>query len=201
MFSKAVLLFFIIDPIGLLPLITSILSRVPEERRRGVLIRELVFALLALIAFLFLGSYLLGVLHITQPALTIAGAMILLLIALPMIFPSIRLSMEAEGMSEPFVVPIAVPLIAGPSALAMVMLMGSGEGSPASWVSSVIIAWAGASLVLLLGNRLSHRLGKRGLVALERLMGMLLVALSVEMFLSGIELYLDHLAARGAPTP
>lgn len=195
MFSKALLLFFIIDPIGLIPVITSVLAKVPPERRRSVLLRELVFALIALVGFLFLGSYVLTMLHITQPALTIAGAMILLLISLPMIFPSIRLSMEAEGMNEPFLVPIAVPLIAGPSALAMVMLMGSGDGSPINWLGSVSLAWLGTLVVLLMSNRLSHRLGKRGLVALERLMGMLLVAISVEMFLSGIEMFLEHLSS------
>ncbi len=200
MITKALLLFFIIDPIGLIPVVMSILSKVPRERHRTVLIRELVFALGALIGFLFLGGFILDALHITQPALTIAGAMILLLISLPMIFPSIRLSMETEGMSEPFLVPIAVPLIAGPSALAMVMLMGSGDGSPVEWVSSVVLAWLGAGVVLLLGNRLAHRLGKRGLIALERLMGMLLVAISVEMMLSGIELYIAHLASTTAAT-
>jgi len=124
MISTAVLLFFIIDPFGLIPLFTSILSKVPEERRRKVLVRELAFALVALVLFLFLGKYLLDLLHISEPALTIAGALILLLISIPMIFPSVKLSMEAEGSGEPFLVPLAMPLFAGPSALAMVMPVG-----------------------------------------------------------------------------
>jgi len=198
MISNAVLLFFIIDPIGLIPLFASILSRVEKQRRTRVLVRELVFALIALITFLFLGRYVLELLHISQSALTIAGAMILMLLSLPMIFPSIKLSMESEEMGEPFIVPLAVPLFAGPSALAMVMLMGSGGsengvGSPETWLGSVCIAWAGAAGVLLLGERLAGRLGQRGLVALERVMGMLMVAISVQMFLSGLTDYITSL--------
>jgi MarC family membrane protein len=196
MISTAVLLLFIIDPFGLIPLFTSILSKVPEERRRKVLVRELVFALVALVVFLFLGKYLLQLLHISEPALTIAGALILLLISIPMIFPSVKLSMEAEGSGEPFLVPLAMPLFAGPSALAMVMLMGSGQapGGWASWLGAVFLAWLGASAVLMLGSALAARIGQRGLIALERLMGMLLVAISVEMFLSGLTQYTEAMS-------
>jgi small neutral amino acid transporter SnatA (MarC family) len=143
--------------------------------------------------FLFLGKYLLALLHISEPALSIAGAIILFLISLPMIFPSVKLSMEAEGASEPFIVPLAMPLFAGPSALAMVMLIASSDptGGWGSWMGAVLLAWAGAAGVLLAGNKLASRLGKRGLIALERLMGMLLVAISVEMLLGGIAKYIS----------
>lgn len=191
MLSTAVLLFFIIDPFGLIPVFSTVLARVPKERRRLVLMRELVFALIALVLFLFLGHRLLELLHISQPALTISGALILLLIALPMVFPSIKLSMESEDSGEPFIVPLAVPMFAGPSALAMVILLGSGsqEGSWPTWLGSVALAWLAASGVLLMGDVLVARLGKRGVIALERLVGMLLVAISVEMFLSGLTAY------------
>lgn len=191
MLSTAVLLFFIIDPFGLIPLYSSILGKLPKERRRPVLIRELIFALLALVVFLFAGRYLLEALHISEPALTIAGALILMLIAIPMIFPSVKLSMEAEGDSEPFMVPLAIPLFAGPSALAMVILLGSGHegGTRLTWLGSIALAWLAASIVLLLGEAIAGKVGKRGLIAMERLMGMLLVAISVEMFLSGLTKY------------
>lgn len=196
MLSTAVLLFFIIDPFGLIPVFAGILGRLPAERRGPVLRRELFFALLALLIFLYLGRWLLGLLHISQPAMSIAGAIILFLIAVPMIFPSVKLSMEAEGGSEPFIVPLAVPMFAGPSALAMVMLMsGQGEGGWLTWTLSVVLAWAAAAGILLAGNVLSARLGKRGLIALERLMGMLLVAISVEMVLGGINAALDARAS------
>lgn len=188
MLSTAALLFFIIDPFGLIPLFLSVLNKLPEERRNKVLIRELLFALVALLVFLVAGKYLLLTLHISQPALTISGAIILFLISLTMIFPSIKLSMESEATGEPFIVPLAIPLFAGPSALALVMLIGSGQqpGGWPQWFGAVVIAWAGASIVLLMGAKLAKVVGARGLVALERLMGMLLVAISVEMMLSGI---------------
>lgn len=195
MLSKALLLFFIIDPFGNVPLFVAILGKVPRERRGRVLARELAIALVALLAFLLGGRYLLAMLHISEPALAIAGAVVLFLISLPMIFPSIKLSMEAEGSAEPFVVPLAIPLFVGPSAIAMVMLLGSGhDGALAESVGAVVLAWLAASIVLALGNQIAARLGKRGMVALERLMGMLLVAVSVELLLSGISKY-EQLAA------
>ncbi|HEY8521184.1 MAG TPA: MarC family protein [Gammaproteobacteria bacterium] len=187
MLSDALLLFFVIDPFGLIPLFATIMRRVPPERRTRVVMRELSIALLVLIVFLFAGRYILRLLHISEPALAIAGALILFLIALPMIFPSIQLSMESEGDTEPFIVPLATPLFAGPSALAFVMLMSSGERAEwPVWLATVVLAWAAASAVILLGNVLASLLGRRGLVAVERLMGMLLVAIAVEMMLSGI---------------
>jgi len=197
MVSDAVVLFFIIDPFGLVPVVSVILGRLPERRRRPVLVRELLIALVALVLFLFAGRHLLALMHISQPALTMAGGLILLLIALPMVFPSIRLSMTTEDEGEPFIVPLAVPMFAGPSALAMVILMGTRaeqEHWP-HWLGSIAIAWAGASAVLLSGDWLVARLGRRFVTALERLVGMLLVAIAVEMFLSGV------LAARALAPP
>ncbi len=199
MLSTAVVLFFIIDPFGLVPVFLGVLGKLPRERRGRVLIRELVFALVALLIGLFAGRYVLAALHISQPALTIAGAIVLFLIAIPMIFPSVKLSMETEGEVDPFIVPLAIPMFAGPSAFAMVILLGSG-GRPGTWIEwtgAVVLAWAAAGAVLWLGSRLSARLGKRGLVALERLMGMLLVAIAVEMALSGIAAYLETFAPPG----
>jgi multiple antibiotic resistance protein len=194
MISNAVLLFFVIDPFGLIPLYAAILRRVPTERRTRVLVRELLIALVALILFLFAGKYVLAALHISEPAMVISGALILFLIALPMIFPSIKLSMESEGASEPFIVPLATPLFAGPSALALVMVIGSGEISTnwPTWLATVFLAWAAASAVVLLGNVLARWMGQRGLIAIERLMGMFLVAIAVEMLLSGVSSYLGR---------
>lgn len=200
MISNAILLMFVIDPFGLVPLYAAIMRNVPVERHRTVLIRELLIALVALILFLFAGRYLLAVLHISAPALTIAGALILILIALPMIFPSIKLSMRSDETTEPFIVPLATPLFAGPSALAFVMLMGSGStdqtGWP-SWLGSVLLAWGASAVILLLGNALISALGQRALIAIERLMGMFLVAIAVEMLLSGIARYVGTLGAPG----
>lgn len=196
MFANAVLLFFVIDPFGLIPLYITILSRVAAERRRRVLVRELLIALVALVIFLFAGRYLLTLLHISEPALAIAGALILFLIALPMVFPSIKLSMDTDGDSEPFIVPLATPLFAGPSALTLVMLIGSDPetaGWP-EWLGTVFVAWLAAGIVLLMGSSIADKIGERGLIALERLTGMFLVAMSVEILLSGISRYFRTLA-------
>ena len=196
MFANAVLLFFVIDPFGLIPLYITILSRVAAERRRRVLVRELLIALVALVIFLFAGRYLLTLLHISEPALAIAGALILFLIALPMVFPSIKLSMDTDGDSEPFIVPLATPLFAGPSALTLVMLIGSDPetaGWP-EWLGTVFVAWLAAGIVLLMGSSIADKIGQRGLIALERLTGMFLVAMSVEILLSGISRYFRTLA-------
>jgi MarC family membrane protein len=188
--SNAVLLFFVIDPFGLIPIYAALMTRVPVERRLPILVRELLIALLVLLVFLFAGKHLLSAMHISEPALIIAGALILFLIALPMIFPSIKLSMDAEASAEPLIVPLATPLFAGPSALTLVMLLGSSsEGSWLEWLGTVLVAWLAASTVVLLGNVITARIGARGLIALERLMGMFLVAMSVEMLLSGISRY------------
>jgi len=193
MISNAVLLFFVIDPFGLIPLYAAILRRVPVERRTRVLVRELLIALVALILFLFAGKYVLRALHISEPAMTISGALILFLIALPMIFPTIKLSMESDDASEPFIVPLATPLFAGPSALAFVMVMGTEAAANwVSWLGTVCLAWAGASAIVLLGHVFARLIGERGLVAIERLTGMFLVAIAVEMLLSGLSRYLGH---------
>jgi MarC family membrane protein len=192
--ANAVLLFFVIDPFGLIPIYAALMSRLPVERRLPILVRELLIALLVLIVFLFAGKHLLSAMHISEPALIIAGALILFLIALPMIFPSIKLGLDTEAAVEPFIVPLATPLFAGPSALTLVMLIGSSsEGSWLQWLGIVLVAWLAASTVILLGNVITARIGARGLIALERLMGMFLVAMSVEMLLSGIARYSETL--------
>lgn len=196
MISNVVLLFFVIDPFGLIPLYVALMSRVPPERRRPVLVRELLIALVVLVLFLFAGKALLRALHISEPALLIAGALILFLIALPMVFPSIKLRMDTETSAEPFIVPLATPLFAGPSAITLVMLIGSSaDGAWVEWLATVFAAWLGAAVVLFLGDAISRRIGERGLVAIERLMGMFLVAMSVEMMLSGVSRYF------GTPPP
>lgn len=190
MISNAVLLFFVIDPFGLIPIYIALLSRVPPERRAPVLVRELMIALFALVLFLFAGRYVLSALRISEPALVIAGALILFLIALPMIFPSVKLGLTStEGHSEPLIVPLATPLFAGPSALTLVMLIGSSAGDWVTRLGTVLLAWAAAAVVLALGHWIAAWIGPRGLVAVERLMGMFLVAMSVEMLLSGISRY------------
>ena len=191
--SAAVLLFFVMDPLGNVPLFLTALRRVAPERHRRVILRELVIALGVLVGFLFLGKGLLALLKVSAEALTAAGGVILLLIALRMIFPSSDHSLREDVHDEPFIVPLAVPYTAGPSALATVLLLTSRE--PArwpEWLLALVLAWLASSVVLYFAGGLSRLLGERGLVAMERLMGLLLVTVAMEMLLGGLRQYLGR---------
>ena len=189
--SAAVLLFFVMDPLGNVPLFLSALKNVAPARHRLVVIRELVIALLVLVAFLFGGPRLLGLLHVSGTALTVAGGVVMLLIALRMVFPTADHNLTEPVDAEPFVVPLAIPYLAGPSAMATVLLFTSREPDrwPA-WLLALLLAWLASGLVLFFAAGFARLLGSRGLLAVERLMGMLLVIVAVEMILSGLRLYL-----------
>jgi len=185
-FSAAILLFFVMDPIGNIPLFLAALGPVDPSRRLWVVGRELLIAYGLLVGFLYAGRPLLALLHISEPALTMAGGIVLFLIALRMVFPATHGSLSEDVDGEPFIVPLAIPYIAGPSALATVLLMTSQD--PArhiEWLRAVSLAWVASATILLLGSKLSRFLGAKGIVAIERLMGMVLVASAVQMFLDG----------------
>ena len=189
--SSAILLFLIMDPFGNIPMFLSALKDVDPARRSRIIIRELLIALGVLVVFLFGGEALLDLMHISQPSLTIAGGILLFLIALRMVFPISKHAGGEEIGGEPFVVPLAIPYVAGPSAMAAVIVIGSGEpGEWPQWLGALLLAWLGTAVILLLSTKLARFLGERGLVAIERLMGMLLVAISVEMFLGGLRTFL-----------
>jgi multiple antibiotic resistance protein len=192
--SAAILLFLILDPLGNMPLFVTELARVAPERRRRVLIRELLIALPVLLIFLFCGKFVVSALQISGPSLTIAGGVVLFLIALRMIFPSKEGYFYDKVSEEPFIVPLAIPLVAGPSALATILLMVSREpeGLFVKWFPALLIAWTTSAILLSLSGPLSRLLGTRGLVALERLMGMILITVAVQMFMTGIQSALVH---------
>jgi len=189
--SAALLLFLVMDPIGNVPLFLSLLRDLPEDRRRKVLARELLIALLVLFGFLWCGDLILGALQLKQESVSIAGGIILFLIGIRMIFPTPEgLFGESPG-GEPFIVPMAIPCIAGPSTLAMLLLLGHQDPSRRlDWSIALALAWFGTAVILFAATSLYRVLGVRVLTALERLMGMLLVAVSVQMFLDGLASYL-----------
>jgi len=191
--SAGILLFLIMDPLGNIPLFLGQLRQVAPERRRRVLVRELVIALVVLLAFLFGGRYVLGALQLRQESVSIAGGIVLFLIGVKMIFPPRDGNMFGDPATgvEPFIVPMAIPGVAGPSAMAALMLMTNSQpGRTADWTLALFAAWLATALILLSSTVLFRILGNSVLTALERLMGMLLVALSVQMFLDGIVLYI-----------
>ncbi|HMP04024.1 MAG TPA: MarC family protein [Gemmatales bacterium] len=189
--SATVLCFLVIDPIGNIPFFVSALQRVPPERQGWVVRRELLIAYGLMVLFLFLGGPLLRILGISEPALTLAGGVILFLIALRMVFPTPEKPLFEGIDEEPFIVPLAVPYVAGPSVLATELLFMSKEPDRwPEWLLAITLAWAGCAAILLGSTRLRGLLGTKGLVALERLMGMVLIALAVQMFLTGVEAFL-----------
>jgi MarC family membrane protein len=194
--SAATLLFLVMDPLGNVPIFLSVLDDVAAERRTRIIVRELLLALLVLVLFLFFGRYLLGFLQLSPEAIRIAGGIILFLIALKMVFPVPRSAHAEETIDgEPLLVPLAVPLVAGPSAMAMVMLLATNDPSRmGEWLVALLAAWLLTSLILVSATGLKRLLGRRGLVAMERLMGMLLIAIAVQMLLEGISAYLQPTA-------
>ncbi|KAF1709268.1 hypothetical protein CSC70_10650 [Pseudoxanthomonas kalamensis DSM 18571] len=189
--SAALLLFLILDPLGNIPVFLSVLKPLPPQRQRWVLMRELLIALVVLMLFLWCGQYFLSVMHLRQESVQIAGAIVLFVIGIRMIFPRPEGLMGDIPSGEPFIVPLAIPLVAGPSGMAAVMLMGSNEpGRLGEWSLALLIAWGATSAILFSATLVYKWLGRRALTAVERLMGMLLVAISVQMFLDGISTYL-----------
>ncbi|MDT0630826.1 MarC family protein [Rubrivirga litoralis] len=190
LFSAALLLFLVMDPFGNVPVFLAVVAPVAPERRRRVIARELLIALAFLLVFLFAGGSLLAAVGISEATLTVAGGVILFLIALRMLFPppgGVFPADTEEGGDEPFLVPLAVPLVAGPSALAAVLfIMNSDPERWPEWLAAVVLAWAASGAVLLLSTDLARVLKRRGLIAIERLMGMVLTAVATKLILTGL---------------
>ena len=193
-FSAAVLLFLVMDPFGNIPFFITTLATVPRERRSRVIARELLVALVVLALFLLSGRHILRALQISAPALGAAGGIVLFLIAIRMVFPRQWGAALEEVSGEPFIVPLAIPYVAGPSALASVLLIMNQEPSRwPEWLLALLLAWLPCGLILLLSTFLARLLGKRVLLAIERLMGMLLVALSIQMLMTGIRQFMHSM--------
>jgi multiple antibiotic resistance protein len=192
--TVAAALFFVMDPLGNIPLFNAVLSRFEPRRRAVIMARELVFALLILFGFLYAGNSVMGFLGLSQPTLSLAGGILLFIIAIRMIFP--RPGSEQEPVEDPFVVPLAVPMIAGPSTLAVLLLLASSQPDRMlDWSAALGIAWFASAVILVFSPWLMKALGDRGVRALERLMGMLLVLIAVEMFLDGVRAFYETLGS------
>lgn len=190
--SAALLLFLVMDPLGNIPLFLAALRDVDPSRRKRVIIREALIALAVLVGFLFAGQWILALLHVSEPALTAAGGVILLLIAIRMIFPTSERSLREEVDGEPFIVPLAIPYVAGASAFATELLLISREPDRwLDWLIALLLAWSATAVILYFGAGMSRFLHQKGLIAIERLMGMVLITVAVEMLMAGIRQYLS----------
>jgi multiple antibiotic resistance protein len=191
LYSITLSLFLLMDSIGNVPIFISFLKDISPKRQRIVIFRELLIALFFMILFLFLGDSLLSALGVSQQVVMISGGIILFLIALKMIFPPPK--DPNQGISptkEPFIVPLAIPLLAGPAVLASIMLYGSQE-EIGTWtlIGAIILAWIPSAIILLASSWLQRLLGPRALMACERLMGLILTLIAVQMFLEGLKSY------------
>ena len=195
--SAALILLLVIDPLGNIPIFISLLKHVDPARRVTIVVRECAIAFAVLLVFVFTGQQFLNVLGLSDSSLNIAGGLILFLIALRIIFK------HPEGVfgdrpqeGEPFIVPLAIPSIAGPTAMATVVLLVSrAPERMMEWVIALVVAMGITLALLLFAERISKLVGERGILALERLMGLILTAIAVEMLLRGIEAFVRQLQA------
>lgn len=192
--SAVVILLLVTDPVGNIPFFVVVLRAVEPSRRTLIIVRECAIAFAVLVAFVFFGRPILDLLGLSERSLNIAGGVILFLIALRMIFRSEQGIFGDRPSEEPFIVPLAIPAIAGPAAIATVILLVSRAPQRApEWVIALTIAMACTMLILLFAERIARYLGERGVQALERLMGLILTAVAVEMLLRGIETFVHQL--------
>ena len=192
--SAVILLTLVTDPFGNMPLVNAMLGGLAESRRRVVIVRECLIAYILLLLFMFGGKSFLALMHLSPTSLSIAGGVILFMIAIRMVFAKLSGTFGSESDAEPFIVPLAVPLIAGPSALATVMLMASRDPELVGmWAAAITVTMLLTTVVLLAGAKLHRWLGEHAMQAIERLMGLILTAIAVEMLLAGIREFVKGL--------
>lgn len=192
--AAAITLFLLLDALGNAPIFLSILGTMPEARRRRALLRELAFAFAILVLFLLFGQVILGALGISSPALSVAGGVVLFVVALRMLFPNVQGPLVSADHEDPWFVPMAVPLIAGPSSMAWVMLLATQHPERMTdWFIAVTIAVGASGIVLLVANWLRDHISDQFLRVVERLVGMILVVIAVQMLMDGIGAFLTSL--------
>ncbi len=192
-FSLGFSLFILMDPIGNVPIYAALVKELPPKRQQVIIIRELLIALGVIIAFHFLGEALLALLGISTTTVRLAGGIILFIIALKLIFPKTKdTSLEFSDGGEPFIVPLAIPLVAGPSVLAAVMIYSGGDFSSWIVIGAIAVAWIASTIILIASPFLQKVLGKRTITAGEKLMGLILALIAVQMFLEGVQQFISQ---------
>ena len=190
-FGMAVQLFFMFDPVGNIPVVTGLIKDYTPKRQRMIIVRESLFALGVTVLFMVFGEHIMKALDIRQESMGMTGGVILFLIGLKMSMGSGSVADEADGDREPFVVPIAVPFIAGPGIMAMVMVMGGDPARLSGSIVALFAAWLASTVVLLLGQFLVKFLGGRAMEAIQKLMGLALTAMAVNMFMAGFKSFMS----------
>lgn len=192
--TKAITLFFILDALGAVGMVVTIIRPFSPARQKAILRREMLISFLIMCFFYFFGGVLLEVLAITQPAVQITGGIIFLFFALSLLFPKYDDETEIKSQQEPFIVPIATPIIAGPSCLATIMLFSHEDNSGVLvTLPAIFLAWFGTALILMSSPIILRFMGKTGITVLERLMGLICVMLAVSMFVGGLQAFTQNL--------
>ena len=193
--STLVVLLLVMDPVGNIPVFAALLRKLNPARRRLVIVRECAIAFGLLLFFVFFGRSILDLFGLSDSSLNIAGGVILFLIAIRLIFQHPEGAFGSDSTdSEPFIVPLAIPSIAGPSAIATIVLVVSRSPERITdWIMALAIASTITLLLLLAADRIARHIGRRGLAALDRMMGLILTAIAVEMLLKGIESFVRGL--------
>ena len=193
--SATILLILITDPVGNIPIFASALKHVAPERRPKVILREILIAFALLLTFMFVGQRFLQIMNLSELSLQIGGGVILFLIALRMVFPPVAVA-ESDMHTEPLIVPLAIPAIAGPSALATVLLLVSQQPDRRmEWIGALCVTMLVSAVVLVAAERIQRMFGNRLVIAAERLMGLVLVSVAIEMMLRGIKTFVQQVAA------
>ena len=182
----AAAIFFVLNATGQIPLFLAILAPFEHKRQVKIIVRELVIALVILLLFTFFGDWILKVLGISRPIIGIAGGILLFIISLGMIFPKPRSNLPEERLAqEPMVIPLAIPVITGPGAITTVMLYAHETANAVLVAGATFCAWVPSLLILLAGSFIKRMLGDKGMIAVERLGGMLVCLIGIQMCTSG----------------
>jgi MarC family membrane protein len=188
--SALILLLLVLDPFGSLPIFISVMKHVAPERKLTVAVRETIIAFIVLLVFMFSGAKVLELMRLSERSLEVAGGVILLMIAINMVFGHGGTAYGIPEGKEPVIFPLAVPLLAGPSAMAIVLLLASRQpGRVMEWVAALTCAMVVCGIVLALADRIRKLLGRSVVSAFEKLMGLVLTAIAVEMILAGLKRY------------
>jgi multiple antibiotic resistance protein len=187
-FTTTIAMFLIMNSVGHIMAYLDLVETLHGRKRQQIIVREMIFALIIMLFFYFIGNLLLAALEVSPQTISLAGGLILFLIAIRMIFPQSKAPIAAipEEKVEPFIFPIATPMIAGPSILTTIMLYSHQEQQGYKVITAILIAWAFSVTILFFAQNIKDLVGRRALIAVERLMGLLLTMMAVEMLLNGV---------------
>lgn len=191
--NLAITFFLVANPIGNSPTIMALIKNYDFEKQKRIVLREAFFSFLIAIFFQFFGDFFLSSLGISLYALSLTGGIILFTIALQMIFHKPEALTETKLAHEPFIVPIAMPIISGPGLMTMIMVSAREADNFLGITFAIILAWVGVTTVLWLSPNLQKIIGIRGMDALEQIMGMILGFIAVNMIINGTHLFVKTL--------